>query len=129
MKECKERKNGKRQRREGMGWSSGKRLLFLTAAAVAFGLLIHPEMLVFAADEATDLANFQPLTVLKTVASIFLSIIAIIGYIIVGKSVMDIGNGIQNSENAAITSGLKGLAGGGIMAVVPTLMVIFGFVL
>lgn len=125
MEGYKERKNEKCR----SGRSSGRRMFFLAAAVVAFGLLLHPEALVFAADTATDLANFQPLTVLKTVASIFLSIIAIIGYIIVGKSVMEIGNGIQNSENAAITSGLKGLAGGGIMAVVPTLMVIFGFVL
>lgn len=125
MEGYKERKNEKCQR----GRSRGRRMFFLAAAVVAFGLILHPEALAFAADTTTDLANFQPLTVLKTVANIFLSIIAIIGYIIVGKSVMEIGNGIQNSENAAITSGLKGLAGGGIMAVVPTLMVIFGFVL
>lgn len=119
----------KRNQEKGGGRQAGRKKLFLLMAMVAFMVLLCPELPAFASGGAADLSNFQPLTVLKTVAGIFLSIIAIIGYIIVGKSVMDIGTGIQNSENAAITSGLKGLAGGGIMAVVPTLMVIFGFVL
>lgn len=76
-----------------------------------------------------DLSNFQPVSILKVVGALFLSLVALIGYIVVGKSLLELGSAIQNSDNAAITSSLKGLAGGGIMAGASTLMVLFGFVL
>lgn len=72
--------------------------------------------------------NFEPIVVLKTVAALFLSIIAIIGYIQVAKNAMELGTAIQNNDSAGTNSALKGLAGAGIMAGLPTLMVIFGFV-
>ena len=76
-----------------------------------------------------DLSTFQPLTALRTVASIFMTAIALIGYIIVGKSLTEISTAIQQNDNAGLSSGLKGLLGGAIMATISTLMVILGFVL
>lgn len=78
---------------------------------------------------AIDFSNFQPVSILNVVAAMFLTIVALIGYINVGKSLLELGSAIQNNDNSAITSSLKGLAGGGIMAGAGTLMVLFGFVL
>ena len=76
-----------------------------------------------------DFSNFTPIVILKTVGALFLSIIALIGYIQVGKNVMELSTAIQNNDSAGTSSALKGLAGAGIMAGLPTLMVLFGFVI
>lgn len=76
-----------------------------------------------------DFSNFEPIVILKTIGALFLAIIALIGYIQVGKNVMELSTAIQNNDSAGTSSALKGLAGAGIMAGLPTLMVLFGFVI
>ena len=76
-----------------------------------------------------DFSNFEPIVVLKTIAALVLAIVALIGYIQVGKNVMELGTAIQNQDSAGTSSALKGIAGAAIMAGLPTLMVLFGFVI
>lgn len=73
-----------------------------------------------AANSNTVLA---PLNNLKTLLT---SIVAAIGAIVIVKNIMELSSAIQNQDTAGITSALKGLAGGILMAFVGTVLTILG---
>ena len=130
MKQFKKRRMKHYRKKSHIEWK--KKLSFLFSFCI-FHLLTGIEMQIFAATPTIvlttqDFSNLEPVVILKTVAGIFMSIIALIGYIIVGKSLMEISTAMQQNDNAGLSAGLKGLAGGGLMAGVSTLMVLFGFV-
>ena len=133
MKKYKEQNLVKNQKKES---NAGWRNVCLLLAMVALGLFLYPRIPALAATptptpppSTPDFSTFQPVVILNVLRALFLTIVALIGYIIVGKSAMEIGAAIQQSDNAGIISGLKGLVGGGIMAGIGTLMVLFGFII
>lgn len=130
LKQFKKRIGKHYRKKSQIEWK--KKLSFLFSFCI-FHLLTGIETQIFAATPTIvltqDFSNFEPVVILKTVAAILMTVIALIGYIMIGKSLMEISTAIQQNDNAGLSSGLKGLAGGGFMAGVSTLMVLFGFVL
>lgn len=74
-----------------------------------------------------DFSNFTPIVIINVIKALFIAIVGGIGAIVIIKNGMELGNAIQNTDSAGISSALKGLAGGGIMAGISMLVGWFGF--
>lgn len=68
-------------------------------------------------------AVLTPLNNLKTLLT---SVVAAIGVIVIIKNVMEIASALQNQDSAGVASGLKGFAGGVLMAAIGTVLTILG---
>lgn len=119
MNVCKNRK-----KREGATEGSVKQK---AARAACLGMICAAVSLTgpvtaFAANANAN-AVLAPLNNLKTLLT---SVVAAIGVIVIVKNIMEVSSAIQNQDTAGITSALKGLAGGILMAFVGTVLTILG---
>ena len=74
---------------------------------------------------ATDTSSVtKPLDSLKT---LLLSVIGAVGVIILAKNVMEFAQAYQHNDSATMNSALKGIAGGAMMAGIPSVLGVLGF--
>lgn len=77
------------------------------------------------AKEGVDVSSVtKPIDNLKT---LIFAVISAIGYIILGKNIMEFAQAYQDRDSGSMNSALKGIAGGAIMAGVSTVITIVGF--
>ena len=53
---------------------------------------------------------------LTDIKNVLITIVAVIGAIIVVKNLMDFATGIQDRDSSSISSGIRGMVAGGLMA-------------
>lgn len=62
---------------------------------------------------------------LESVKTFFCTVVTLIGAIVVIKNVMDFATGIQDRDSSSISSGIRGMVAGGIMAAVSVIIGLF----
>lgn len=77
----------------------------------------------------TDVSNFQPLEILRTIYVLFMSVVAIMGGIQVVKGVQEWSTAMQQNDSAGTNAAIKSIVGGAIQAFISVLMSIFGIVI
>ncbi len=95
----------------------------VSAVMICTAVSVLDNIPVSAAPSETTDAVLAPLNNLKTLLT---SIVAAIGVIVMVKNIMEISSALQNQDSAGVTSGLKGLAGGAMMAAIGTVLTILG---
>lgn len=94
----------------------------LVCMAVCTGMAVMTDAMPVLASGG-DTTILAPLNNLKT---LFTSVVAAIGGIVVVKNIMELSSALQNQDTSAITSGLKGFVGGLLMALVGALLTYLG---
>lgn len=99
-----------------------KRLLTVMNG-LAFYMLFQCQTVL--AKEDVDVSSVtKPINNLKT---LIFAIIGAMGYIVLGKNIMEFAQAYQDRDSGSMNSALKGIVGGAIMAGISTVITIVGF--
>ena len=124
--------DGLQKRRRRKLWAKRIGMLCLMFAVL---LWTSPELHTYAAvptvvltnaDTAPNWAQFEPVMILRWIASLYLSYISVKGAIQLGNNISELSKSIKNNDDASKQSALDGMFGGGLQFFISGLLAILG---